>query len=328
MRARGEEAVLAARPLEENPACTCEIPGLQLRCPRCGSDVSTRACPRCAFHFEEVNGIVRALPPERAEHFAQFIGDYEKVRNAEGRGSESAEFYLNLPFRDVIGRNRRQWEIRAQSFACLMRSVLTPQLPAGARILDLGAGNGWLSFRLARAGYNPVAVDLLTNERDGLAAAEHYRAHLPEFFPRFCAELARLPFASRQFDAAVFNASFHYAEDDVRVLQEALRCVRDGGFVIVCDTPWYSSEASGKAMVRERRANFLRQHGTASASLRSVEYLTDERLRSLEEQASIRWTAYFPQYGLRWAMRPLAARLRRRREPAQFRIYTAHKATI
>ena len=70
-----------------------------------------------------------------------------------------------------------------------------------------------MSFRLGGAGYHPVAVDLLTNDRDGLGAAEHYRQHLPEIFPRFQAELARLPFQNEQFDAVIFNASFHYAED-------------------------------------------------------------------------------------------------------------------
>ena len=39
------------------------------------------------------------------------------------------------------------------------------------RILDLGAGNGWMSYRLALQGHLPIAVDLLTNDRDGLGAA-------------------------------------------------------------------------------------------------------------------------------------------------------------
>jgi hypothetical protein len=78
-------------------------------------------------------------------------------------------------------------------------------------------------------------------------------------------------------------------------------------------------------MVSERHAAFLQRHGTSSDSIRSLEFLTDERLRTLEEQLSIQWTAYSPQYGLRWEMRPLMARLRGRREPSTFRIYATRK---
>ena len=204
--------------------------------------------------------------------------------------------------------------------------MLRTGVPTGGRVLDLGAGNCWLSFRLARAGYSPCAADLLTNSFDGLGAAERYRDHLPRAFPRFQAELARLPFRNDQFDAAIFNASFHYAEDAEATMREALRCVRAGGQIIVCDTPWYSSEESGGRMVAERQASFLERHGTASASIESVEYLTDELLQNLAERLSIRWTVHRPRYGLRWSMRPMLAALRGRREPATFRIYAAQKA--
>jgi SAM-dependent methyltransferase len=191
--------------------------------------------------------------------------------------------------------------------------------------LDLGAGNCWMSFRLALLGYRSVAVDLLTNHDDGLGAAVHYKDALPEFFPRFQAEITRLPFQGEQFDVVIFNASFHYSEDYEASLREALRCLKRGGLVVVSDTPWYSREESGGKMVAERHAAFLQKYGTASDSIQSLEFLTDERLRALEEQLSIRWTVFSPRYGLKWAMRPTMARLRGTREPSRFRIYAARK---
>jgi SAM-dependent methyltransferase len=145
-------------------------------------------------------------------------------------------------------------------------------------------------------------------------------------FPRFQAELARLPFQDEQFDVALFNASFHYAEDYVATLAEALRCVRSGGTLIICDTPWYSRDESGKRMVTERNSAFIERFGTASDSIKSLEYLTDDRLHNLEEQLGIRWTIYRPRYGLKWGMRPLVAIFRNRREPSRFRIYAIRKA--
>ena len=300
--------------------------GVRLQCPRCHADLIGLACLSCLFHLQSHSGILDALPPERAAHYARFIEEYERIRAAEGRGSESESFYLGLPYTDVSGRNRHQWEIRARSYDYLMAHVLKLNFATGGgQILDLGAGNCWMSFRLALAGHHPFAVDLLTNDSDGLGAAEHYRRHLLKPFPCFRAELAHLPFQNEQFDTVIFNASFHYAEDYEAALREALRCVKTGGMIVISDTPWYACEESGKQMVAERQALFLHHYGTASDSIKSLEYLTDERLRVLEEQMSIRWTTYSPWYGFKWSMRPLVAKLRNNREPSRFRIYVARK---
>jgi len=301
--------------------------GVCLQCPRCRASMDGLDCLRCAFQLRNNDGIIRALTPERAAHCARFIEDYERIRAAEGRGSDSDDFYLNLPYRDVSSKNSNQWRIRARSYDHLLEHVLKPHLQGGLRrILDLGAGNCWMSFRLALAGFHPFSVDLLINDRDGLGAAEHYRKHLPGLFPRFQAELAQLPFQNSQFDAIVFNASFHYAEDYEAALREALRCIRAGGMVVISDTPWYSKEESGRQMVSERHAAFLTCYGTASDSIRSLEYLTDQRLRDLAERLSIQWITFSPRYGFKWAMRPLVAKIRNRREPSRFRIYVARKA--
>lgn len=298
---------------------------LCLQCPRCRNPIFDFNCIQCGFCIRQESGILHALPPERSVHFARFVEDYERIRDAEGRGSSDDSFYLALPYRDLSGKNQAQWHIRAHSFECLVEHVLRPQLSTHARILDLGAGNCWLSFRLSLEGYRPTAVDLLTNDRDGLGAAAHYRNFLPDFFPRFRAELTRLPFANEQFDAVVFNASFHYAEDEVAALREAFRCVRKGGIVAICDTPWYSCEESGRRMVSERRHNFIEKYGTASDSIESIEFLTNESLELLQERLDIQWSIYFPSYGLRWALRPVLAKLKGKREPARFCLYIARK---
>jgi SAM-dependent methyltransferase len=299
--------------------------GIALQCPLCRTAMDSALCPSCAFEMANHNGILYALPPERVVYFERFIADYEYIRASEGRGSNGDNFYLSLPYQDLSGKSSDQWQIRARSFDHLRDHVLLPNLKDGAKILDLGAGNGWMSFRLALAGYRPCAVDLLTNDNDGLGAAKHYRGALPRLFPRFQAEITHLPFQDGQFEAVVFNASFHYAEDPEAAIREALRCVRTNGLVIICDTPWYTRETSGRQMVEERRAAFLKTYGTASDSIECAEFLTPDRLRFLEQRLSIRWTVHSPSYGLRWAMRPIVAKLRQRREPSRFRIYFTRK---
>lgn len=308
--------------------------GLALRCPRCGERLTAESgppgapCGGCLFRLFRRHGIWLALPPERAQYYARFIADYERIRSAEGRGSHDPRYYLALPYRDLYGRNQRQWTIRAKTYACLAKRIL-PEIRevagADARILDIGAGNGWLSYRLAEMGFQPVAVDLLVNDHDGLGAAKHYRDSLPTMFPRFQAESTRLPFASCQFDAVIFNASFHYAVSYTATLLESLRCLKPGGAIIVADSPWYAIKASGEQMVAERQAAFFSRFGTPSNSIPSQEFLTNESLKDLEIRLGLQWECHTPFYGVRWALRPWIARLRGRREPARFRIYTARK---
>ena len=66
-----------------------------------------------------------------------------------------------------------------------------------------------------------------------------------------------------------------------------------------------------------------KRYGFPSDELKSLEYLTDQRLGTLERRFDIQWQTHRPFYGMRWHMRPLLARLRGTRKPSRFRIYSA-----
>lgn len=308
---------------------------LRLRCPECSASIGGMAypalaqeheplaCRECFATFAQEQGIWLALRGSRRPYFERFIREYETVRKMEGRGSEDPAFYLSLPYCDRTNRNSWQWTIRARTYKYIERNVLPAANGKQLTILDLGAGNGWLSYRLASLGHRPIAVDLLTNAFDGLGAAVHYRLALATVFPRFQAEFDRLPFETGQFDCAVFNASFHYSVNYDSTLSEAIRCLRPGGTVVIADTPSYKREESGCQMVAERRLFFQRRFGFASDSLASCEYITKDRLLALGAGHHLEWITHDVWYGFGWACRPLLARIRGRREPSQFRIYTA-----
>lgn len=309
------------RPMASFPQLACPV--CQKALPRSGFGPKL-SCSGCGFVMEEANGIFRALPPEREQYFRQFVREYELVRATEGRGSSSSDFYLALPYKDLTGRNSWQWQIRARTFRCLERQILPVverTYHSGCDVLDIGAGNGWFSYRMAWRGHRPIAVDLQENDSDGLGAAKHFFPQLRAPFPRFLAEMDRLPFAPAQFDVVVFNASLHYSADYVRTLREAIRCLRRPGFVIITDSPFYSSEESGQAMLTEKHADFKRRFGFSSDSIPSLEYLTPASLKRLAEAFSLDWQVATPWYGLNWAMRPWKARLLRRREPSQFHVF-------
>ncbi len=309
------------------------VSGMRLQCPQCRGPLEETdpltnspliACRSCGFVLSNDEGIWRALAPQREAKFQRFMHEYETVRLREGRGSGGGHYYLALPFKDVSGCNSWQWRIRARTFRFVTQRILPVleyRTPGGLDVLDVGAGNGWLSYRLALRGHRPVAVDLLANHFDGLGAARHYLPFLRRKFPRFQAEMDRLPFASRQFDLAIFNASFHYSEDFDRTLEECLRCLRRPGHILILDSPFYFREESGEKMVRERKAAFEKHYGFKSDSIPSREFLTPSVVAGLARRHGITWEQLTPWYGLGWSLRPLRARLLRRREPAKFHVF-------
>src|SRR5512142_2139508 len=145
-------------------------------CPRCRSPLNQSSademdCPADGLQFRRVGGIWRMLLPERVPTFEQFRREYETIRQAEGRGEAKADYYRALPDRDLTGRMAQAWRIRRASFDALVEHVANPlarRLARPLRILDLGAGNGWLSNRLAGLGHAAAAVDLADNDFDGL----------------------------------------------------------------------------------------------------------------------------------------------------------------
>src|SRR5690606_12972499 len=92
-----------------------------------------------------------------------FMAEYAAVRRAEGRGDDDPSFYRALPFHDLTGRFVDDWRIRAVSYQALVNRVLPPlatRWRRPLRILDLGAGNCWLSYRLASSAAAGSAADV------------------------------------------------------------------------------------------------------------------------------------------------------------------------
>jgi ubiquinone/menaquinone biosynthesis C-methylase UbiE len=137
-------------------------------------------------------------------------------------------------------------------------------------------------------------------------------------FPLVEAEFDCLPFVGRQFDWAIFNCSLHYSTDYRRTLQEALRCLRPHGQILILDSPVYKRREHGERMREERHQHFERTYGFRSDSIPSIEFLWEALLPELARELRIEWRIHRPWYGLSWHLRPWKARLRRERPPSRF----------
>lgn len=291
-----------------------------LACPRCRESFDERAlhsgvarCEPCQLDFARASGIWCLLPPDRAQFYEPFLRDYTMIRHKEGRGSTEPQFFRALPECDPAHPVAWQWQFHQRTLAALYRKVLPPSGPS-LSILDLGAGIGWLSNRLAERGHRVAAVDITVDDQDGLGATRHYDAD----WPVVQAEFDALPFADGQADLVIYNASLHYSIDYRATLREGLRVLRPGGRIVIVESPVYKLEDSGKQMVAERHASFEKRYGTRSDTVASREFLTWREIAELSRELDLRCATERVWYGWRMAWRPWRARLRRRREPASF----------
>lgn len=306
-------------PSEVRPAYAADW---QFLCPSC-RDVQLDdrgGCTECGARYASESGVLELLSVQRRAEFSSFLAGYSRIRAAEGRGSAASAYYLNLPSCPGDHPLADQWRIRARSFQVLS-SLLTRELGIGARVLDLGAGCGWLSYRLAAQGMRPCAIDINLDEQDGLRASRHFAAG----FPCVEAEFDDLPLPAAIADAAVFNASLHYSVDLDGTFREVLRTVRPGGLVVVVDSPVYRDAASGQQMVVEQHEDFESRFGDRSDRLDSVGFLTFAELDRLASRFGLAWNFRRPWYGWRWALRPAIARALGRREPATFAVIYARR---
>jgi SAM-dependent methyltransferase len=100
---------------------------------------------------------------------------------------------------------------------------LAALVPAGARVLDLGAGDGYLCGLLAARGARAIGVDFSREEL----------ARFGGRCPGGAAALARaqaLPFADGAFDACVSHLAFMLMEDAPAVVAELGRVLAPGGW--------------------------------------------------------------------------------------------------
>lgn len=293
---------------------------LSFACPSCHAPLENTApdelfCAADGLRFQCLDGVWRFLLPERAAYFEKFIRDYETIRRAEGRGSQAAAYYRALPYQDLSGKMTADWRIRAASFDAFLKTVIAPTKEP-LRILDLGAGNGWLSNRLAARRHSVAAVDLMTNDFDGLGCHPFYKTS----FTPVQAEFDRLPFPESAVDLVIFNASLHYAVNLQHTLAEALRVLAADGRLVVLDSPVYREAGSGEKMVQEREIQFTKRYGFPSNALPSQNYLTYALLRELCATFKLELRMVTPFYGIRWWLRPLRAKLLGAREPAKFHV--------
>jgi SAM-dependent methyltransferase len=298
----------------------------KLACPECGStlvapptadeSIGPRICRSCDTGVACHGGILRFLSDTRLAEIEPLIAQYRQVREQDGYRQRAAAHYRELPHVARGDPQQAVWRIRQESFRHLCSRILARLGRRPLRVLDLGAGNGWLSHRLTLLGNVCVAVDWLDDLDDGLGAARHY----PTRFTRVQADFDHLPVVAGQFDAVIFNASLHYSANPMATLRNALKALVDSGTLVVMDSPVFVNDADGQRMVAQRQRDLARAIG------RAVEwgagYLTVDGLARTAAEAGLVLRRIPSRGGRGWAFRRWLAGRKLRRQPASFGIWS------
>ena len=283
-------------------------------CPRCASTLSADLkCTNCDAVFEKRAGIYRFLLPERHEEVCAFLEQYRLVREREGYSSYTADEYRTFPYVQAGNQQADVWRVRRNSYHRLVSSLgRNPLL-----ILDLGAGNGWLSHRLARLGHDLVAVDWLDDEHDGLGAYRHYHAN----YTCVQADFDALPFRTSQFDVVIFNASLHYSPSLENTLRKARGILKPGGSLFVLDSPTFSSYESGQRMLKEQLDYLHSNYAIRDAIQPGVGFLTREGMLEFRDVLGLAFQ-FYPAHGAPlWTVKRWWGGVKNRREPAAFGVW-------
>lgn len=103
----------------------------------------------------------------------------------------------------------------------LIEEILKNTVPAGAKILEIGAGTGWQARELAARGYEVSAIDIPTSN--------HGQARIwpiIDFDGRF------IPFPDHSFDIVYSSNVLEHVEDIKTLNTEIARVLRGGGTAI------------------------------------------------------------------------------------------------
>jgi SAM-dependent methyltransferase len=301
----------------------------RLVCPECrtplgpanidSGGVHSARCTTCGTTFERQGSLWRLLSGARRRQSAGFVAQYRAVRERDGHRSPAPEYYRMLPSVPRDDPHADEWRIRRESYAHLLEHAIPDIWLGAAGVLELGAGCGWLSYRLATLGHRAVAVDRLDDDADGLGACRHY----PLAFPAVQADFDALPFEPYQFDVVVFNASLHYSGNPAASLREAARMVSPGGAVAVMDSPTFYRDADGEAMVADQRRQMMTEHGLDDPLRAGAGFLTYAGMERAFQSLGLSCRFFRSRGPLPWRVRRQFGRWRLGRQPAAFGVWVA-----
>jgi ubiquinone/menaquinone biosynthesis C-methylase UbiE len=170
---------------------------------------------------------------------------YIALRERERWLSSDAEVSL-LPVVKPDHPHFKEWRIRGRSCKRLSRYLGKKHRPLN--ILEVGCGNGWLSYHLAKLPYsNVTGIDINAIELNQAKRVFIYRSNLEFVLGDIRSEILY----DRTYDVVVFAASVQYFHCLKEMIEFVLqRLLNPGGEIHILDSPFYKENEVQAARMR------------------------------------------------------------------------------
>lgn len=222
----------SSQPLDD-PAALIESLLSTACCPGCWHEMlewsadAGAACPKCSARFPILNGVWYAIIPDRS--WAPIFQDTISLFMDFNANRDSMSGDVSSDVQGMCDENTNEkLERRQLRFLAQWKRM---NIPASARILEVGAGDLRMASRLAALGHHVTVVEPVPEFM--INAPAPAARHLA----KVCCSAARLPFASETFDVVYCQASLHHVDSIPAVTAEMGRVLRPGGRMIGADEP-------------------------------------------------------------------------------------------
>ena len=285
-------------------------------CPVCGSALEEPAsglvCPAEGRRFRTLGGLPVLLRPD--EELLLQDAEAHAAAWKRDRLAPARDRIADLPY--VSGT---AWRQKARSLQALLR-LMGP--PRGRRVVDMGAGTGWLSRRLSEKGFRCYAVDLSADTEVGLGAADAPNGE--HAFERAIGALERWPLRDGSLDVAICNASLHYLADVEQAISEAARVLHLHGVFFAMNDPVHVDSESAARASHDFKNRLFREGGRGRLIERHHHFVASELEATLRKHFA-QVTRQDPDYGVRFRVVRAVKSLALGMELASFPIYIARR---
>jgi ubiquinone/menaquinone biosynthesis C-methylase UbiE len=233
-------------------------------CPSCGGAIAEMVCQRCGQEWASVFGVpfLGSYGPEDILFLIEVAAHVPKQENVRESPDTVRALdtlcsdYHEAEDKEMFRKDHPQaaaWWFPHRFSQWSEFEALTAALDLhGKKVLDIGAGGGFDSCRLHLKGALVTALEA------NPIVARTGALSFPSI--RYVGGFAHaIPFKEASFDAVFINAALHHMHDIRDVIEESLRVLRPGGFLVTTGDPFRpdSFPASHELEVFDRHEEVL-----------------------------------------------------------------------
>jgi ubiquinone/menaquinone biosynthesis C-methylase UbiE len=163
-----------------------------------------------------------------------------------------------------------EWDARRATLNKLIK-CLASAVPL-RNILEVGCGNGWLSYNLASSLKVEVCA-LDVNEKELLQGARVFADAKNLSF--VYADIYSRTLETQKFDAVILGSSVQYFRDLGKLISNIFQILRPSGKIYIVDSPFYSSSIEATA-AKERSVEHFTNLGVPEMSKQYFHHTFDE----------------------------------------------------